>query len=124
MSSQKLASRVAHAAAVFFLPVWSAVVGGELGNGGTGMHLWDKAMHFSAYFVLALLVSIALTSRRAMIGALLGLVAMGGVLEIWQGLIGRDCSLYDELANTLGVLAGALAGRMAVAMLVRLRAAD
>jgi VanZ family protein len=122
--SQKLASTVARAAAIFFLPVWSAVVGGELGNGGTGISLWDKAIHFSAYFILAFLVSIALTGRRTMIWALLGLIAMGGVLEIWQGLIGRDCSLYDEFANSLGVLAGAVAGRIAAAVLVRWRPTD
>jgi VanZ family protein len=122
--SQKLVSNIARAAAIFFLPAWAAVVGGELGTGGAGIGLWDKAMHFSAYFVLALLVSIALAGRRAMLWALLGLIAMGGALEIMQGLIGRDCSLYDELANTLGVVAGALAAQAAVAILVRLRPAD
>lgn len=30
----------------------------------------------------------------------------GGALEIIQGMVGRDMSVYDELANTLGVLAG------------------
>jgi VanZ family protein len=122
--SQKLVSNIARAAAIFFLPAWSAVVGGELGNGGAGINLWDKAMHFSAYFILALLVSIALAGRRAMIWALLGLVAMGGALEIMQGLIGRDCSIYDELANTLGVMAGALVARVVVAILVRVPPAD
>jgi VanZ family protein len=122
--SQKHVSNIARAAAIFFLPAWSAVVGGELGHGGAGINLWDKAMHFSAYFILALLVSVALAGRRTMIWALLGLVAMGGALEILQGFIGRDCSIYDELANTLGVVTGALLARAVVAILVRVPPAD
>ena len=34
------------------------------------------------------------------------LIAMGGALEIVQGMTGRDADIWDEVANTLGVLAG------------------
>jgi VanZ family protein len=47
----------------------------------------------------------------------IGLIGLGGVLEIIQGFVGRDMSVYDELANALGAVAGGVAGRGAVQML-------
>ena len=55
---------------------------------------------------------------------MLGLIAMGAILEVIQGAIGRDMSAYDELANTLGVIAGAVTVWATRAALVRLRPAD
>jgi VanZ family protein len=37
------------------------------------------------------------------------LAAFGGILEIVQGFVGRDAEWGDELANVLGVCAGATA---------------
>ena len=116
-----IADRTARACAILFAPAWAGVVGGELGKGGPGVSIWDKALHFSAYFILALLAGVALHDRvRAFLLALLGLVLMGGILEIIQGFIGRDCSLYDECANTLGVIAGGALAWAVSAVLVRL----
>jgi len=118
------AKRVARAAALLFLPAWAGVFGGEVSQQGTGINIWDKAEHFGAYFVLALLASMAAGSRRAVLWAGLGLVVMGGLLEILQGLIGRDCDIHDEYANTLGVISGVILGRAIIALLVRMRRAD
>jgi len=68
--------------------------------------IWDKALHFTAYFGLCLMTTIAVRADRRALWWALGLVALGGLLEILQGLTGRDADIYDELANTLGVLAG------------------
>jgi VanZ family protein len=38
--------------------------------------------------------------------AILGVIALGGALEILQGLLGRDAQLGDFVANTIGALAG------------------
>lgn len=124
MVSETVSSRAVRAAAILFSPAWAGVVGGELGKGGPGISIWDKALHFSAYFILAVLASMALKSRRATVWAALGLVAMGGFLEIVQGFIGRDCSLHDEYANTLGVISGMIVGRTIIALLVRLYPPD
>jgi len=74
------------------------------------IHVWDKLLHFIAYFGLTALAAVALRSQRLLLYGALGLIAFGGVLEIVQGLTGRDAELLDEAANALGTLSGAAAG--------------
>ena len=94
-----------------FWPALALIVWGELTPhppdvlSGTS----DKLLHFTAYFVLAALAALALRTRRAVLFAVLGLVAFGGVLEILQSFTGRDAEWLDEAANALGVVLGALA---------------
>lgn len=92
-----------------FWPAVTVVVWGELMPDVDIPHVWDKLLHFTAYFGLAGLASVALGSGRRALWAALGLVLLGGMLEIVQGMTGRDMSFYDEVANMLGVAAGALA---------------
>ena len=75
----------------------------------------DHLQKGAAYFGLAGIAFVALCAARAkpwsrMLWPALGLVLLGGVLEIIQGYVGRDMSIWDEAANTLGVGAGGLAG--------------
>ena len=102
-----------------FYPTLTAVIWGELT--GTELHIIgrfnDKALHFLAYFTLSAMAAAALKKRRSVVIAGICLMALGGVLEIIQGMIGRDMSAYDELANVLGVVAGGLAGRVVVEFL-------
>jgi VanZ family protein len=72
-------------------------------------HVWDKSLHFTAYFGLASMATLVLGrgSRQAM--ALLALAVFGGTLEILQGFSGRDPDIYDEIANCIGIAAGFLA---------------
>ena len=57
--------------------------------------------------------------RRQVALASLGLIVLGGTLEIIQGFIGRDMSLLDEAANTIGVAVGGLTARVVVEALRR-----
>lgn len=71
----------------------------------------DKALHFLAYFGLALLAMIGFP-RRGLRVALLMLV-LGALLELSQlGVAGRTADTTDQLANSGGVLAGMAAGRV------------
>jgi VanZ family protein len=111
-------------AAILFLPAFAGVLGGELGPSGGAPHFWDKAVHFTAYLILSALAVAALRARKNALWAMLALIVMGAVLEVVQGMIGRDMSARDELANSLGVVAGAIVVWAIRAVLVRLRPAD
>jgi VanZ family protein len=103
--------KTARAAAILFLPALAGVLGGELSPmGDGGLLIWDKLLHFTAYFILSLLATTALRAGRNALLAVLGLIALGGALEIIQGFIGRDAELMDEAANTLGAIAGFVLG--------------
>jgi VanZ family protein len=104
-----------------FYPTLTAVIWGELTGKEPGIinTFNDKFLHFMAYFLLAAMAAAAFEKRRPVLFAGLGLMLLGGVLEIVQGLTGRDMSAYDELANMLGVMVGAFAGRAVVEFLRR-----
>lgn len=122
-AAMKIPRPLLHAARIadeiLFFPALLLVVWGELsGNPPEFVDLFgdlqDKALHFIAYFGLAGMAAAALKRRRSVYFASLGLFALGGVLEIVQGFTGRDMSAYDQIANTLGVVAGALVTRSVV----------
>ena len=93
-------------------PAVALVVWGEVKpHAGEIEHLvWDKALHFIAYFGLGGMTCVALKAERRVIGAILGLALLGGALEIVQGFTGRDPSFLDEVANILGAISGAAIG--------------
>jgi VanZ family protein len=72
-------------------------------------HVWDKSLHFTAYFGLASMATLVLGRSSRLAAALLTLAAFGGALEILQGFTGRDPDIYDEIANCIGIAAGFLA---------------
>jgi VanZ family protein len=95
--------------AVLFWPAAAVVIWGELTPHPpelSGPLMWDKLDHFIAYFGLALLSTLAWGRRRSLVWLFLGLVALGGGLEILQTLVGRDGEWGDFLANDLGILTG------------------
>ncbi len=72
---------------------------------------FDKLLHFSAYFALALGAVQLFSSRRALFLSALGLIALGIVLEWAQGSWVphiRTADPWDAMANSLGVVAGTL----------------
>ena len=67
----------------------------------------DKVLHFGGYFALAVWFGgVTRTRRYPLVGVLL--IALGGVLEILQGVMhnGRNAEWLDLLADALGVIAG------------------
>lgn len=115
--SNMIEQNLSRLAAMLFWAVAGLVVWGELGPGDIGFSIWDKLQHFGAYALMAGLSTVALRAQRWWLWGLLYLVAMGGGLEILQGMVGRDMSFRDEIANTLGVIAGGSAGWAICAML-------
>jgi len=104
------------------LPVLAGHCAGGMGRTdpqppGMEAVIWDKALHFTAYFGLAGLATVALDARKQALWAVLSLAILGGVLEILQGFTGRDPSLYDEVANILGAGSGGCCGWLAMSLL-------
>lgn len=66
---------------------------------------WDKLNHLVAYALLMFWFA-QLTAQWLRLAA--ALLALGGVLELAQGLTGhREASVLDMLANVLGIALGA-----------------
>ncbi len=98
-----------------FLPALAVVVWGELKPSTPGPEvIWDKLLHFTAYFGLATLATVALGRLRTALWAGFALAVFGGLLEIVQAIVGRDAEWADEVANILGVCAGVAAGRLSL----------
>ena len=75
-------------------------------TGGQSLFPWDKAEHFTAFYVLTGIGAAAFSRRPLwLVGALLS--AFGALIEIVQAtpLVHRDCDFWDWVADTLGVLA-------------------
>ena len=122
---RRLLHRLRQLDAIMIWPALAVVVFGELTHlpllQSLDIKLWDKALHFTAYFGLAVMATVAVRADRRALWWSLGLVAMGGALEIVQGMTGRDCDIYDEFANALGVAAGFAVGWAGVALLKALK---
>ncbi len=72
--------------------------------------LWDKWNHTLAYAVLALSGGIGFKGWRSLLVLGLGVVVLGGGLELAQSVIpDRDGSVTDALANFVGVAIGSVA---------------
>jgi VanZ family protein len=103
-----------------FWPALALVVWGELAI-PEPTRFWsildqinDKLLHFIAYFLLGAMAAAAFRGRRPVFTAVLALIVLGGALETLQGLIGRDMSVYDALANTAGAVLGGFGARIVV----------
>ena len=73
---------------------------------------WDKAQHFIAYFGLAAMATMVVGLNRRLALAILGVILLGGVLEILQGYTGRDSDIFDFAANSFGALSGTAIGAL------------
>jgi len=74
-----------------------------------GPNLWDKANHTAAYAALALAGGIGYRGVRPLMLVALGLLLLGAALELAQSALpGRIASLYDVLANAMGIVLGSL----------------
>ena len=108
---------------ILFFPALLLVIWGELTATEPPLlgdvEFQDKLLHFIAYLCLAGMAAAGFRARKPVILAAIGLIVMGGVLEIVQGYTGRDMSLGDEIANAAGVIAGAICGRAVIEPLRR-----
>ena len=76
---------------------------------GGGIEHMDKLTHLLAYYIFAVLGYRILKARGYYLYVCLGIIAYGGLMEVAQSYMpGRDMSGYDFLANTLGVVLGAV----------------
>ena len=124
----KLPRPLLHAARLadvfLFYPALLLVIWGELTGAPPPVFGWvenwnDKLLHFFAYFGLSAMAAAAFKERHPVFFAGVALMLLGGVLEIVQGLTGRDMSVYDEIANVAGVLVGGFGARAIVEPLRR-----
>ncbi len=118
LSRQSLFHLLRRLAILLFWPGVAVIVWGELTPDPPSIfnQIWDKAEHFTAYFGLALMVTLALGFSRRLPYALAGILLMAGVLEILQGYTGRDPDWRDMLANSIGWLAGWVVAALFIAV--------
>src|ERR1700732_4686201 len=98
--------------------LWPAAVGivviGSLSPGDSWLMgsvdrlgIWDKALHFGAYLLLAVLPALGFQKRSTALWSAGSMVLLGLLLEIAQKFIpGRSPEAADELANAVGVSCG------------------
>lgn len=125
MQRERLLSAIHRLAVILFWPAVAVVVWGELSKNQDATALeglfWDKSLHFTAYFGLSGMVCLALKEPRRVFVAAISLILFAGALEILQGYTGRDADIYDEVANTLGVVTGSLLGYAVIWLLASKR---
>lgn len=64
--------------------------------------IWDKAAHFVAFGLILWSLGVLFRRLTRLRAALLA-IALGAVVEVVQGYVGRDPSWGDLLADALGV---------------------
>jgi VanZ family protein len=75
------------------------------------INIWDKAQHYAAYALLMLLVFPAAKTHTARLKLAVGVIGFSVLIELAQQLSpGRDTSVEDAMANSLGVVSGYLLG--------------
>ena len=83
--------------------------------------IWDKANHFSAFFVLYVLLSLAYTTLETRTKIVL-LLLFGLQIEVVQSFIdGRYFSMLDVVADSVGILLGVLFWKFGASYILRLR---
>ena len=124
MSSRASLHRARIAVALLFWPslalvVWISLIALTIPPFDLGISFQDLIGHFVAYGGLAGMAAMALHERRASIWAVVGLIALGAVLEILQSFTGRETELYDAIANGVGAVCGGFSGGAIVEPLYR-----
>ncbi|MFC1593541.1 VanZ family protein [Candidatus Neomarinimicrobiota bacterium] len=76
-------------------------------------NIWsiDKILHIIEYFILAFLMINVLKkpTNISILSIIIFGIAFGGFNEIWQGIVaGRYASIYDAIANGIGMIIGSL----------------
>ena len=75
-------------------------------------NIWDKAQHFAAYAVFMIMAFPIGKSRNAHLRTALSIICFSIFIEYAQQFSpGRDTSIGDAIANSLGVICGYLCSR-------------
>jgi VanZ family protein len=73
------------------------------------LNIWDKAQHFAAYAVFMIIAFPIGKSRTTHLRTALGIICFSIFIEYAQQFSpGRDTSIEDAIANSLGVISGYL----------------
>lgn len=76
---------------------------------GVHIHTNDKVGHFLAYLTLSIHLCFLFDMKTTKILlALTGTFLYGILIEILQGFVGREQSVFDAMANAMGIAAGFL----------------
>lgn len=81
--------------------------------------LYDKLMHASVFAVLGSWFAALQSSARRWPIIALGLLAFGVAIELLQAVTGRDPSVWDVVADIIGIAVGILLLRMITAPALR-----
>ena len=84
------------------MTVLLALMIGPYQNIESASRIWDKAAHFVAFGLILWSLGVLFRRLPRTVAAVLAL-ALGGAVEIVQGLVGRDASWGDLLADGLGI---------------------
>ena len=88
--------------AVVLLAVCLTLMIGPFGAIEAATNIWDKAAHFVTFGLFLWSFGVLFRRLPRLWCAVLA-VALGGAVEVLQGLVGRDASWGDLLADSLGV---------------------
>lgn len=89
--------------AVVLLVVIIGSMIGPFQNVEAASRVWDKALHFIAFGLILWSIGVLFRHLPRTLAAL-SAFALGGAVEVVQGMVGRDASWGDLLADGLGIL--------------------
>lgn len=93
--------------AVAILAVLLTLMIGPFGGVEAATNVWDKAAHFIAFGLFLWSFGVLFRRLPRLLAAAL-VIALGAAVEIVQGMVGRDASWGDLIADALGVAAALL----------------
>ncbi|MDI1327711.1 MAG: VanZ family protein [Brevundimonas sp.] len=93
--------------AVVLLVVIIGSMVGPFQNVEAAANVWDKAAHFVAFGLILWSIGVLLRRLPRTLAALSAFL-LGGTVELVQGMVGRDASWGDILADGLGILTALL----------------
>lgn len=95
-------TRLLRLLAVAILLVSLTLMTGPFGGVEAASGIWDKGAHFVVFGLILWSFGVLFRRLPRLLTAALAL-ALGGSVEIVQGLVGRDASWGDLLADALGI---------------------
>ena len=90
---------------LFYITVLAVFILALLPNGNDNIHINDKILHATAFFVLSLELNRASSTIKHRLRNIGALLAFGIFIEFAQSLTpAREASFYDIIADLIGIL--------------------